>query len=47
MDEKLQRERKRKNLTRIKLLKKWAIENNMMKPKLERLKAKLGSGLDT
>lgn len=29
---------KEKNLTRIKLLKKWAIENNMMKPKLERLK---------
>ena len=29
---------KKKNLGRIKLIKKWAIENNMMKPKLERLK---------
>ncbi|MFH1982256.1 MAG: hypothetical protein ABIL58_10445 [Pseudomonadota bacterium] len=29
---------KEKILTRIKLLNKWAIENNMMKPKLERLK---------
>ena len=29
---------KKKNLDRIKLIKKWAIENNMMKPKLERLK---------
>ncbi len=36
--EKYSQKDKKKVLDRIAILKKWAIENNMMQPKLERLK---------
>ncbi|MDR4507519.1 MAG: hypothetical protein MRJ65_04665 [Candidatus Brocadiaceae bacterium] len=35
---KMEDEAKARVLRRIELIKQWAIENNMMKPKLERLK---------